>query len=42
MNDDIYCFYDLQQDIPDLEMYDWTKHSLQDSLCLFKFAKAAI
>lgn len=42
MNDDIYCFADLQQDIPDLEMYDWTKHSLQDSLCLFKFAKAAI
>lgn len=42
MNDDIYCFYDLQQDIPDLEMYDWTKNSLQDSLCLFKFATAAI
>lgn len=42
MNDDIYCFADLQQDIPDLEMYDRTKHSLQDSLCLFKGATAAI
>lgn len=42
MNDDIYCFADLQQDIPDLEMYDWTKHSLQDSLCVFKETTAAI
>lgn len=42
MNDDTYCFHDLQQDIPDLEMYDWTKHSLQDSLCLFKWTTAAI
>lgn len=42
MNDDTYCFYDLQQDIPDLEMYDWTKHSLQESLCLLKSTTAAI
>lgn len=42
MNDDMYCFFDLQQDIPDLEMYDRTKHSFPDSLCLFKFATAAI
>ena len=42
MGDDIYCFDDLQQDIPDLEIYDWTKNSLQDSLCLFKETTAAI
>lgn len=42
MNDDIYCFADLQQDIPDLELYDWTKNSLEDSLCLLKNTEAAI
>lgn len=42
MNDDIHCFYDLQQDIPDLEMFDRTKYSLQDSLCVFKNTTAAI
>jgi len=42
MNDDINCFYELQKDIPDLEIYDRTKNSLWDSLCLFKNSTAAI
>ncbi len=42
IREDMVCFWNLQQDIPDLEIYDWTKYSLQESLNLFQNATAAI
>jgi hypothetical protein len=38
MNDDIYCFATIKKYISGLEMYDWTKHSLSESLSLFYHA----
>ena len=35
MNDDNHCFPIIKKYIPDLEMYDRTKHSLQETLSLF-------
>lgn len=42
MNDDKFCFSYIQKYISDLEIYDWTKKSLEESLSLFYFADAGI
>ncbi|MEI7558008.1 MAG: hypothetical protein WCJ45_04195 [bacterium] len=42
MNDDIQCFVPLKKYIPDLEIYDWTIHSLNESLSLFFHADGGI
>jgi len=42
MNDDINCFSIIKKYISDLENYDWTKHSLQESLSLFFHADGGI
>ena len=38
MNDDKHCFATIKKYVPGLEMYDWTKHSLTESLSLFYYA----
>lgn len=42
MNDDKHCFASIKKYISDLEIYDWTKYSLQESLSLFYHADAGI
>ena len=42
MNDDPHCFDLLKKRIPDLEMYDRTRHSLRDNLWLFRHTQAGI
>lgn len=42
MSDDSNYFTELQKDIPDLEMYDWTKYQIEESLSLFQWTTAAI
>jgi vesicle coat complex subunit len=42
MNDDKFCFSTIKKYISDIEMYDWTKHSLMDSLSLFFNADGGI
>ena len=38
MNDDKHCFSAIKKYVPELEMYDRTKHSLPESLSLFYHA----
>ena len=42
MNDDKFCFSTIKKYISGLEMYDWTKHSLIESLSLFYHADGGI
>lgn len=42
MNDDRHCFLLLKKHISELEVYDWTKHSLADALSLFFHADGGI
>ena len=42
MNDDKHCFSIIKKYIPELEMYDRTKHSLSESLSLFYHADGGI
>lgn len=38
MNDDNKCFWTIKKYISDLELYDWTQHTLSESLSLFYHA----
>ena len=42
MNDDKHCFQAIKKYVPGLEMYDWTKHPLTESLSLFYYADGGI
>ncbi|MFA7298609.1 MAG: polysaccharide pyruvyl transferase family protein [Candidatus Absconditabacterales bacterium] len=42
MNDDKLCFQAIKKYVPGLEMHDWTKHSLMESLSLFYYADGGI
>ena len=42
MNDDKHCFSTIKKYIPGLEMYDWTKHSLTETLSLFYYADGGV
>lgn len=42
MNDDNHCFQTIKKYVPDLEIYDRTKHSLSEVLSLFYHADAGI
>jgi len=40
MNDDIYCYTKIKNLVPDLDLYDWTQHPLQETIDLFHQATA--
>lgn len=42
MNDDRHCFATIRHYVPELEMYDRTKHSLAESLALFRSADGGV
>jgi polysaccharide pyruvyl transferase WcaK-like protein len=42
MNDDKFCFSHIKKYVPGLEMYDWTKKTLEESLSLFYYADGGI
>ncbi len=42
MHDDALLFEQIKQHIPKIKYYDWTKHSLADTLSLFYYATAGI
>lgn len=42
MNDDNYCADVIKHYIPNLETYDWTQHSVQESLSLFYHADGGV
>jgi hypothetical protein len=42
IQDDLKLFSLLRAEIPELELFDWTKHSLMESLHLFFAAQAGI
>jgi len=42
MNDDQFCFSHIKKYVPGLEMYDWTKKPLEESLSLFYYADGGI
>lgn len=42
MNDDQFCFSHIKKYVPGLEMYDWTKKTLEESLSLFYYADGGI
>ncbi len=42
MNDDRHCFALLQTYIPDIQLYDWTRHTLSQTLSCFYHADGGI
>ena len=42
MDDDYHCFDTVKSAIPEIEMYDWTKYSLQQTIQLFLHTEAGI
>jgi polysaccharide pyruvyl transferase WcaK-like protein len=42
MNDDKFCFSHIKKYVSGLEMYDWTKKTLEESLSLFYYSDGGI
>jgi len=42
MDDDFQCFDMIKSDIPGIELYDWTKHTLEQTIQLFLHTEAGI
>lgn len=42
MNDDKLCFHTIKKYVPGLEIYDRTKHTLQETLSLFSHADGGV